>query len=60
MTGWERLDKRKAKALRALSTKQAIALGEALLTSDIMRVARPRKGPRPPSLAAALGLRHRR
>jgi hypothetical protein len=60
MTDWRRTAKRELLALRALSIKQSIAIGEALLTSDVMRFVTPAKGPRPPSLAVALGVAGRR
>jgi hypothetical protein len=47
-------------ALRALSIKQSIAIGEALLTCGVMRIVTPRKGRRPPSLAVAIGIAGRR
>ena len=60
MAEWTRTAKRDLLALRALSIRQSIAIGEALLTSDVMRIAAPVKGPRPPSLAVALGITGRR
>jgi hypothetical protein len=56
MADWERIAKRDLNALRAMSIKKSIAIGEALLTSDVMRIIKPVKAPRPPSLAVALGL----
>ena len=47
-------------ALRGMSIKQSISIGEALLTSDVMRIIKPAKGPRPPSLALAIGILDRR
>lgn len=60
MADWERIAKRDLNALRAMSIKQSIAIGEALLTSDVMRIIKPVKGPRPPSLAAAIDTVRRR
>jgi len=60
MAGGKRSAKRDRIELRALSVRQSIAIGEALLTSDVMRVIKPVKGPRPPSLAAAIAAIRRR
>lgn len=60
MADWTRTAKRDLLALCALSIKQSIAIGEALLTSDVMRIVTPIHGPRPPSLAVALGIAGRR
>jgi hypothetical protein len=43
-------------ALRAMTAEESIALGEALLTSDLMRLARFPDDDHPRSLAIALGL----
>jgi hypothetical protein len=43
-----------------MSIKQSISIGEALLTSDVMRIIKPVNGPRPPSLALAIGILGRR
>ncbi|MGH7895784.1 MAG: hypothetical protein ACREQL_14020 [Candidatus Binatia bacterium] len=42
--------------LRAMTADESIALGEALLTSELMRIAAFPDRPRPVSLAVALGL----
>lgn len=60
MNGWERVARRDLTALRGMSIKRSIAIGEALLTSDVMRIIKPVKGPRPPSLAMAIGILRRR
>lgn len=60
MSGWERDARRDLAALRGMSIKQSISIGEALLTSDVMRIIKPAKGPRPPSLALAIGILDRR
>ncbi len=44
-------------ALRRMTPEESIALGEALLTSDIMRVAEFPDDDHPLSLAVALGIR---
>jgi hypothetical protein len=44
-------------ALGRMSVKDSIAIGEALLTSDVMRLAEFPDDDRPVSLAIALGLR---
>ena len=44
-------------ALRGMSAAESIAIGEALLTSDVMRLAEFPDDDRPLSLAIALGLR---
>ena len=56
---WDRLEADKWRALRRMSAAESIRLGEELMTSDLMRLARPRPGPRPPSLAKSLGLLNR-
>ena len=43
-------------ALRAMTTEESIAIGEALLTSDLMRLARFPGDDHPRILAIALGL----
>lgn len=43
-------------ALRQMSVEESIAVGEALLTSDIMRLAEFPDDDRPQSLAIALGI----
>jgi len=43
-------------ALRRMSVEESIAVGEALLTSEIMRLAEFRDDDRPQSLAIALGI----
>ena len=55
---FERLDERERRAaLSAMTIADSIAIAEALLTSDAMRVARFPERPPPVSLAMALGLR---
>jgi hypothetical protein len=44
-------------ALRCMSVEESIAIGEALLTSDLMRLAQFPDDDHPCSLAIALGLR---
>ena len=44
--------------LRRMTVAESIALGEALLTSQIMRVAKSSDDDHPRSLAIALGIRH--
>lgn len=46
-------------ALRRMTAAESIAIGEALLTSDIMRFAVPFGDDRPRSLAIALGIASR-
>jgi hypothetical protein len=43
-------------ALRAMTAEESIAIGEALLTSDVMRLAQFPDDDHPVSLAIALGL----
>jgi hypothetical protein len=54
---WDRAEAEADKALQRLSPAQSIAIGEALLVSDVMRIAHLVSGPRPPSIAVALGLK---
>jgi len=60
MADWTRIAKRDLLALRALTVPQSIAIDEALLTSDVMRIVTPIEGPHPPSIAVALGIAGRR
>lgn len=52
----ERDDEERREALRGLSVEESIAIGEALLTSDLMRLAEFPDDDHPRSLAIALGL----
>jgi hypothetical protein len=52
----ERDDEERGAALRGLSVEESIAIGEALLTSDLMRLAEFPDDDHPRSLAIALGL----
>jgi hypothetical protein len=45
-------------ALREMTAEESIAIGEALLTSDLMRLAQFPDDDHPRSLAIALGLRY--
>jgi hypothetical protein len=50
-------EKERWEALRCMSEEESIAIGEALLTSDVMRLAEFPDDDHPLSLAIALGLR---
>jgi hypothetical protein len=52
-----RSERQRWKALQEMSPEESIALGEALLTSEIMALADFRRRRRPKSLAASLGIR---
>lgn len=54
-----RADAERWEALRRMSVEESIALGEALLTSEIMRLAEAPDDDRPCSLAIALGIEAR-
>ncbi|MEP6862972.1 MAG: hypothetical protein ABJE66_20260 [Deltaproteobacteria bacterium] len=51
---------RKWQELREMSAAESLAVGEALWTSDLMRIARISPSRRPPSLAVALGIQQSR
>jgi len=50
---------RRWRTLRRMSAEESIAIGEALLTSEIMKLAWRGKRRRPKCLAVALGIRRR-
>lgn len=55
----KRSEKQRWDALSRLRIDETLAIGEALLTSEIMKIARFRKRRRPMSLAIALGIEQR-
>lgn len=53
---WDRHETDKWHVLGQMSVAESIKVGEALWMSDLARIARAPKAPRPISLAVALGL----
>lgn len=49
-------DQERWEALRRMTVEESIAIGEALLTSELMRFARPPADDHPRNLASALGI----